>query len=256
MQPTKIAWTEYSSNPIHAYVGNKWGWMCVRKSAACDYCYAENQNMKWGNKLRYNLTNVKKVNWVLRQKEVNSWTKAKPGKAFVEDMSDLHLEQIPEEMVLAVYKGFEKAPQIKFQVLTKRPEQLLAFAEEHYPDGLPSNVWVGTTVESSVVKNRIDVLRKVKANSGVHFLSCEPLIGPMGKMNLRGIQWVIVGGMSGPNWKKSPMDVAWARKIRDQCLNHKPPVAFFFKQSSARLPGREPKLDGRTWHQMPNGAEL
>jgi protein gp37 len=128
-------------------------------------------------------------------------------------------------------------------VLTKRPERAAAMAS-----GLPwpKNVWMGTSVERADVRKRVELLRKVPAK--VRFISAEPLIGPVGRISLRGIQWVIVGGESGPGAR--PMDPDWVRDIRDRCIAAG--VAFFFKQwggVNKKKTGRV--LDGRTWGEMP-----
>ena len=131
----------------------------------------------------------------------------------------------------------------RFQILTKRPERLTSISER-----LPwtPNIWMGVTVESSDYKHRIDRLRTIDAY--IKFLSIEPLIGPMGELNLENIDWVIAGGESGP--KSRPMQADWVREIREQCLNSKTP--FFFKQwggTRKKKNGRE--LDGRTWDEYP-----
>ena len=126
---------------------------------------------------------------------------------------------------------------------------MLNFQRDFYPDGFPENVWAGTTVESRDYFGRAELLKRVRAK--VRFLSCEPLLAPLGKVDLTGIHWVIVGGESGPFHR--PIKKAWIDEIREQCEFQG--VAFFFKQWGGRTPkdgGRS--LDVKEWNQMPNGG--
>ncbi len=168
-----------------------------------------------------------------------------PKKIFVNSMSDLFHKNVPFTFVRKVFDVMEKAHWHQFQLLTKRPERMLEFTKEHYNKKL-RNVWMGTSVENAAWKKRITVLRKVPAK--VRFLSIEPMVGPVGKLNLRGIHWVIVGGESGKNHR--PIKKEWIREIRDQCIEQE--VAFFFKQWGGKTPksgGRE--LDGVTYNGYP-----
>jgi protein gp37 len=177
----------------------------------------------------------------------------KPKLIFVNSMSDLFHEDVPTQFIQDVFETMRKAHWHTFQVLTKRPERLSSIAEIlPWPD----NVWMGVSVENQRFAWRIDELRRVPA--AVRFLSCEPLLGPL-KLNLEGIDWVIVGGESGP--KARPMRADWARDIRDRCRDAG--VAFFFKQWGAHdedgmrvsknKAGRS--LDRRVWDQLPAGAK-
>jgi protein gp37 len=173
-----------------------------------------------------------------------SWRR--PQTIFVNSMSDLFHEQVPLDYIRRVFDVMKEANWHRFQVLTKRAARLedLAPLLEW-----PPNVWMGVSVEDERVTQRIDHLRKVPA--AVRFLSLEPLIGPLPKLNLKGIHWAIVGGESGPGCR--PMEAAWVRSIRDQC--RKQEVLFFFKQwggVNKKAAGR--MLDGKTYDQMPGGS--
>jgi protein gp37 len=167
----------------------------------------------------------------------------KPRRVFVNSMSDLFHPGISDEFILEVFDRMRRASQHHFQVLTKRPERTLAM--EHLIDW-PDNVWMGTSVEDSQVVERIDALRQTGAR--IKFLSCEPLIGPLGEIDLTGIDWVIAGGESGPGAR--PMDEEWVKDLRDAC--DRADVAFFFKQWGGvrkKMAGRE--LEGRTHDDYP-----
>jgi len=166
---------------------------------------------------------------------------------FVNSMSDLFHKKVPFEFVHRVFDTMERAHWHTFQVLTKRSSLLRDFLVTRYGEGRgPRHVWLGVSVEDSSKKSRIRHLRD--APGGVRFLSIEPLIGPMGEIDLNGIDWVIVGGESGPGAR--PLKPEWVREVRDQCEDKG--VAFFFKQWGGLRPksgGR--KLDGREWSQFP-----
>ncbi len=166
-----------------------------------------------------------------------------PRTIFVNSMSDLFMEKIPEEFIRRVFNVMRSASWHTFQILTKRSERLIRLSA-----GLPwlPNIWMGVSVENSDYRFRIDHLRQTGAF--VKFLSCEPLLGPLPKLNLEGIDWVIVGGESGPGARD--MDPGWVIDIRDQCVEGK--VPFFFKQwggTKKKKSGRE--LDGKCWDQIP-----
>jgi len=170
-----------------------------------------------------------------------SWKK--PQTIFVNSMSDLFLEEIPVEFIKQIFGVMRRAYWHTFQVLTKRAERLEALNPE-----LPwtKNIWMGVTVENSDYTFRIDHLRATEAR--VKFLSVEPLLGPVPDLDLQGIDWVIVGGESGPGAR--PLQKEWVLDIRNQCLAAK--IPFFFKQWGGfhkKRAGRE--LEGRTWDQMP-----
>lgn len=170
----------------------------------------------------------------------------RPQRIFVNSMSDLFHVDVPQDYIRRVFEVMVTAHWHQFQVLTKRSGRLLKLSKE-LP--WPGNVWMGVSVENSDYVRRIDHLRSTGAR--VKFLSLEPLIGPLPKLDLRNIDWVIVGGESGPGSR--PMDPGWVREIRDQCIDAD--VAFFFKQWGGvfkKHTGR--KLDERTWDQYPAPA--
>src|SRR6185437_4879141 len=167
----------------------------------------------------------------------------KPRMVFVNSMSDLFHESVPDAFIARVWMAMESAPQHTFQILTKRPERM-AILSKILP--LLPNVWLGTSVESSNFLSRIDDLKSVRALT--RFVSFEPLISDVGRPNLVGIHWAIVGGESGPAAR--PMELNWVENIRLACDRHK--VAFFFKQwggVNKKRTGR--KLHGRTWDDFP-----
>jgi len=166
---------------------------------------------------------------------------------FVNSMSDLFHKEVPSEFIARVCETMERAHWHTFQVLTKRSSLMRNFLRHRYGDRRgPANIWFGVSVEDGSKKSRIRHLQDAPA--GVRFLSIEPLIGPVGPLDLSGIHWVIVGGESGPRARE--MNKEWVRDIRDQCRASK--VPFFFKQWGGLRPktgGR--RLDGREWSQFP-----
>jgi protein gp37 len=174
----------------------------------------------------------------------------KPRVIFVNSMSDLFHDGVPPEFIQRCFEVMQRADRHVFQVLTKRPERAAEMAEQ-----LPwsHNVWMGTSVESARYSQRIQTLKRIPA--AIRFLSVEPLLAPIANLPLDGIQWVIVGGESGPGAR--PMQPAWVREIRDQCVQAN--VRFFFKQwgaygadgvrRSKKANGR--KLDGKQWDELP-----
>jgi protein gp37 len=171
-----------------------------------------------------------------------------PRKIFVNSMSDLFQVGVPDEFVVRVWDAMLKADQHIFQILTKRPENMLRIVSEN---GLAvrQNIWLGTSVESAEYKRRIDYLRQVPA--GVRFVSFEPLVAGIGRVNLTGIHWAIVGGESGP--RARPMKEAWVDTLEGECRRQN--VAFFFKQwggVNKKVAGR--KYRGKTWDEYPSVA--
>jgi protein gp37 len=152
---------------------------------------------------------------------------------FVNSMSDLFHREVPQSHISRVFDIMEKADWHIYQVLTKRSSLLRKFINERYPDDkAPSHMWFGVSVENDKALSRISHLQR--ANAGIRFLSIEPLIGPIEKLNLKGIDWVIVGGESGPGAR--PVDPRWVLNIRNQCIKAR--VAFFFKQWGGRSESR------------------
>jgi protein gp37 len=166
---------------------------------------------------------------------------------FVNSMSDLFHKEVPQSFIDQVFGTMEAANQHIYQVLTKRSSLMRKYLRRRYADRAPPpHIWLGVSVENAKGRTRIEHLRSSPA--AVRFLSIEPLIGPVGKVDLDGIHWVIAGGESGPGAR--PMHVDWAREIRDQCAEQG--VRFFFKQWGGLRPksgGRD--LDGREWNQFP-----
>ncbi|MFD1149084.1 DUF5131 family protein [Saccharothrix hoggarensis] len=242
-----IEWTEVTWNPTTG---------CDRISKGCDNCYA--------------LTLAKRLKAMGTEKYQNDgdprtsgpgfgvtlhpdtldqpYRWRTPRVVFVNSMSDLFHAKVPLDFVRKVFAVMAATPQHTYQVLTKRSTRLRKLADKL---DWPTNVWMGVSVEDSDQLTRVDDLRAVPA--AVRFLSCEPLLGPLAELNLEGIGWVITGGESGPNAR--PVDPLWVRQIRDACQEAR--VAFFHKQWGGRTPkagGRE--LDGQTWDQMPQFAEV
>jgi len=171
-------------------------------------------------------------------------TVKKPTLIFVNSMSDLFHEDVPSEVIFRLIEVMKNAHWHTFQILTKRAERL---NDLNNKIDWPENLWVGVSVESNDYKFRIDLLRTI--SSKIRFLSIEPLIGEISDLNLSNIDWVIVGGESGPKARK--MEKEWVLKIRESCFDQK--VPFFFKQwggTNKKKNGRF--LDGRTWDEMPS----
>jgi protein gp37 len=228
-----IEWTESTWNPVTG---------CTKISAGCKNCYAERLALRlqaMGNR-RY----LRGFRVTLHEDVLDlprSWKQ--PRRIFVNSMSDLFHPDVPLWFIRRVFGTMEECPQHSFQVLTKRSDRVRQLAAK-LP--WPKNVWIGVSVEDRRVFRRIDDLRHVPA--AIRFLSCEPLIGSLAGIDLRGIHWVIVGGESGPRSRSMKMD--WVREIFRACRKHK--VPFFFKQWGGvrkDLTGR--LLGGRTYDEMP-----
>jgi protein gp37 len=233
MAQSTIEWTEMTWNPTTG---------CSKISAGCKFCYAEIMSKR----LQAMGIEKYKDNFEVRTHEDSlripySWKHSKV--VFVNSMSDLFHKDVPFDFIKRVFEVMNDNPQHVFQVLTKRAERLY---ELHKELTWTHNIWMGVSVENDKVKNRIDFLRKT--NARVKFLSCEPLIGPLQKMNLKKIDWVIVGGESGHIPR--PMDTEWVLDIQQQCVENQ--VAFFFKQwggKNKKVSGR--LLNGKTYDEMP-----
>jgi protein gp37 len=228
-----IEWTEATWNPVTG---------CTKISSGCKNCYAERMTRRLQAMGQPNYAsgfNVKTHRKVLTLPL--SWKKSR--KVFVNSMSDLFHADVPVKFILEVFRIMRMTPQHSFQVLTKRSENLRKLNQII---SWPDNVWMGVTVESSDYLFRIEDLRNTAAK--IKFISFEPLLGRIRKVDLQGIDWVIVGGESGP--KARPMSSSWVEEIRDQCLKVKTP--FFFKQwggFNKKKNGRI--LNGRRWDEMP-----
>lgn len=167
----------------------------------------------------------------------------KPRLIFVNSMSDLFHKSVPTSFIQAVFDVMNRASHHTFQVLTKRPRRVVQLSDQL---NWPRNVWLGTSIESGRWRWRLDKLKEAGAQT--KFLSLEPLLGPLPRLPLQGVDWVIVGGESGPGAR--PMDVDWVRDIRDQCQRNG--VPFFFKQWGGVFKKRTGRLlDNKVWNQMP-----
>jgi protein gp37 len=171
-----------------------------------------------------------------------------PKRIFVNSMSDLFHERVPEDFIAAVLRTAENTPWHTYQILTKRAERLASIAPRL---SWPSNVWQGVSIENESHVWRARFLSRVSA--AVRFLSIEPLLSPITNLSLDGIDWVIVGGESGPHCR--PMDPDWVRRLRDQCVRSG--VPFFFKQWGGRFPKAGGRLlDGQEWNDMPKPSRV
>lgn len=238
MATSKVEWTESTWNPLTG---------CTKISPGCKNCYAERMARRLNAMGQPNYRNGFKLTLHDHVLEMPMRWK-QPQMIFVNSMSDLFHEDVPLDFIQQVFEVMTKASWHTFQVLTKRPKRLLEFDQQlNWPD----NVWMGVSVENKDYSYRIDHLRQTSART--KFLSLEPLLGPIPDLNLNRIDWVIVGGESGP--KSRPIDRAWVIEIRDQCLSSR--VPFFFKQwggTNKKKTGRE--LDGRTWDELPVSASF
>jgi len=240
MAQSKIEWTEMTWNPTTG---------CDKISAGCKFCYAEvmSRRLKAMGVAKY------KDNFKLRTHDdelATPYTWKSSKIVFVNSMSDLFHKAVPVEFIQKVFKVMNENPQHVFQVLTKRADLLYEYDQAKLLRWT-HNIWMGVSVEDGRVVERIKFLRKTKAKT--KFLSLEPLIGPLPYLNLKEIDWVIVGGESGR--KPRPMNVDWVLDIQEQCEQAE--VAFFFKQwggTSKKKSGRE--LEGRTWDEMPEFPEM
>jgi protein gp37 len=233
---TTIEWTEATWNPVTG---------CSKVSPGCIHCYAE----RMARRLQAMGQPNYRDGFAVRAHEhmlqlPHSWSK--PRMVFVNSMGDLFHEDVPFEFVQRVFAVMEATPRHTYQLLTKRADRLAQFSSE-LP--WPHNIWAGVTVEDNARLERIERLRQVPA--AVRFLSVEPLLGPLPDLDLKSVDWVIVGGESGPAAR--PMHPGWVLPIRDLCVSES--VPFFFKQWGGvrkKAAGRE--LENRIWDQLPRVA--
>jgi protein gp37 len=232
-----IEWTDATWNPVTG---------CSKVSPGCKHCYAERMAKRLQAMGQPNYANGFEVTLQPHMLELPlEWKR--PRRVFVNSMSDLFHKDVPLSFIKRVFSVMRRAKWHQYQLLTKRSERLLEVSplltwEPH--------IWIGVSVENDDYTSRIDDLRKTGAD--VKFLSLEPLLGPLRKLNLRGMDWVIVGGESGPGAR--PMNPDWVREIRDQCVRAN--VPFFFKQWGGPFKKRTGRvLDGRTWDQMPQDCQ-
>lgn len=236
MSKSKIEWTEATWNPVTG---------CTKLSAGCKNCYAERMSRRlqaMGNPNYTNGFDVTEHAHMLNKPK--HWRKSQ--RIFVNSMSDLFHPEVSFDFIGKVFETMRTADHHIYQVLTKRPDRMLEYVTQREVHALPPHIWLGTSVEQRRWLDRIEVLRQVPA--AIRFLSLEPLLEDLGSFNLNGIDWVIVGGESGPGSR--PMEPDWVTSIRDICMDES--VAFFFKQwggVNKSKTGRS--LGGRTWDEMP-----
>ena len=245
---TAIEWTDQTWNPVTG---------CSKVSPGCAHCYAETLSLRFGwSKKPWTPANAAE-NVVLHPERLSKpLTWRKPSMVFVNSMSDLFHELVPDNFICDVFSVMQEAEQHTFQVLTKRPERARDFMRTYFADDQfwgapPPNVWLGTSIENDFWTIRADALRETPA--AVRFISAEPLLAPLPALDLTGIDWLIVGGESGPIHR--PIAAEWVRDLRDRATENA--TAFFFKQWGGRTPkagGR--MLDGREWSEYPIAAEV
>ena len=233
-----IEWTDATWNPVTG---------CTKISPGCKHCYAERLSHRLQLMGQANYRNGFKLTLQPQMLDVPLRWKT-PKRIFVNSMSDLFHKDVPTDYIKRVFDAMKRAHWHQYQVLTKRSERVLELSNEL--EWSPQ-IWMGVSIETEKYKYRIDDLRKTGAY--VKFLSLEPLLGSLGRLNLRGIDWAIVGGESGPSAR--PLNAEWVTEIRDQCIRSG--VAFFFKQWGGVQKSKTGRtLEGRTWDQMPVDAEL
>jgi protein gp37 len=233
-----IEWTEATWNPATG---------CSKVSPGCAHCYAETFAERWRGVPDHPYEQGFDLKlWPHRLAVPLRWRT--PRLIFVNSMSDLFHEDIPDEFIEQVFDVMVEASRHTFQVLTKRPERLLELADR-LP--WPSNVWVGVSIENRRFVGRADLLREAPA--AIRFISAEPLLGPLEGLSLEGIHWLIAGGESG--YRHRRIDPDWVRDLRQRCADGD--VAFFFKQWGGRHPKTNGRtLDGRKHDAMPRPPQL
>jgi protein gp37 len=233
MTTTSIEWTQATWNPVTG---------CTKISAGCLNCYAERMATRLQAMGQENYRNGFALACHPQMLDLpRRWRK--PRLIFVNSMGDLFHKDVPLSFIKDVFNVISSTPRHTYQLLTKRSERLEELSHEL---SWPMNLWMGVSVESEEVTWRIDNLRRTPA--AVRFLSIEPLLGPIPSLGLDDIDWVIVGGESGP--KARPMKEEWVLEIKAQCKLSQ--VPFFFKQwGGVRKKSTGRKLEGRTWDEMP-----
>jgi protein gp37 len=236
-QISQIEWTDATWNPVTG---------CTKIGPGCDNCYAERFAERWrGIKGHPYEQGFDLRLWPSRLGQPASWKK--PRMIFVNSMSDLFHKEVYREHVDRVFDVMETVDWHVYQVLTKRSSLMRNYIHRRYGRArVPSNIWLGVSVENAAHRGRIEHLRQI--NSDARFISFEPLLGPVGKIDLCGIAWAIVGGESGP--RARPMAPSWAIELRDRC--EAAGVAFFFKQwGGARPKSGGRLLEGEEWNGFP-----
>jgi protein gp37 len=240
-----IEWTDATWNPVTG---------CTKVSPGCKFCYAERLTHRFGlqpfSEIRLH---PERLSLPLRWRS--------PRRIFVNSMSDLFHERVPGRFIADVFDVMAQAPQHVFQVLTKRPDLLLAWQRSGtWSQPIPPNIWLGVSVETDAYLWRVDRLREVEV--AIRFISAEPLLGPLPGLNLEGVSWVITGGESGGPPERALVEstvrgvrpklqaLGWVREIRALCRAQG--VAFFHKQWGGRTPKAGGRLlDGRQWSEYP-----
>lgn len=240
---TKIEWTDETWNPMTG---------CTGISAGCDHCYARTVAERRTREVYLRQPPVKDTPanradpfaprfWPDRLTIPFSWRE--PRRCFVNSMSDVFHAHFSIEQIQMVFDVMNALPHHQFQVLTKRPERALRYADQLV---WTPNIWMGTSIEDMRVAKRADSLRKIPAV--VRFISAEPLLGSLAGLDVEGIHWIIGGGESGAGHR--PVDEAWALELRDKCSEND--IAFFWKQWGGHTPKSGGRLlDGRTWSEYP-----
>jgi protein gp37 len=240
-EATQIEWTDATWNPVTG---------CSKITAGCDFCYAERLSERFRGVKGHPFENGFDLTLrPARLKQPMQWRR--PRRIFVNSMSDLFHKELPVRFIDSVFDAMEEADWHIYQVLTKRSALLVRYLRRRYGKAkAPAHIWLGVSVEDR--RNAVRLNHLKAAQVSVRFVSFEPLLGSVAPIDLRGIDWVIVGGESGPHAR--PMAEEWALEIRDQCKRDK--VAFFFKQWG----GIQPKsggrvLNGREWNEYPKSKE-
>ncbi len=256
-QSSAIEWTDATWNPV---IG------CTKVSDGCKHCYAERMSNRLAamarGALSQGLNPGRKANYLRVIDRNGRWNRRVfldegalgiphawklPRTVFVNSMSDLYHEDVPLSFIQRVFETMNQCPQHIFQILTKRPKRAAAYRDDVEWTG---NIWIGTSVESARVTDRVRSLQRIRA-AKVRFLSVEPLLGRIPRLPVQFIDWVIVGGESGPGAR--PMREEWVRQIRERCRRYD--VPFFFKQWGGVNKKRTGRiLDGKTWDEMPSVA--
>ena len=228
-----IEWTDATWNPVTG---------CSKISPGCKFCYAERLARRLQAMGQSNYRDGFRLTLQPHMLEHPlHWRK--PRRVFVNSMSDLFHESVPTEYIHQVFDVMRRASWHQYQILTKRSERLLRVDPTV---AWQPQMWMGVSIENEDYLYRVDHLRQTSAR--VKFLSIEPLLGPLRRLSLRGLDWVIVGGESGPGARR--LDPEWVREIRDRCQRAR--VSFFFKQWGGVFKSRTGRvLDGQTWSQMP-----
>lgn len=225
---TGIEWTDKTWNPTTG---------CDKISPGCLHCYAETITQRFPSNFPNGFQLTLHPSRLL---DPLRWRT--PSRIFVNSMSDLFHKDVPLDFIEKVFSTIQKTPWHIYQILTKRHDRIPEIVSNLE---LPENVWLGVSVENQNYVHRIEYLRGIKAS--VKFISCEPLLGPL-NLKLDGIDWVIVGGESGQNYR--PININWVSSILEQC--QKTNTAFFFKQVGGRTPKSGGRLlDGKIWDEMP-----